>query len=550
MTEPINLPPEIDLTTAYAQKDFSPITVHYEGEGFAQFEKLNGIARGKVSLDFYENGSSTITMQVLSIESSNSTTGIFFADFQLLLSGKEPPPPGENVSTGFAEITSNNCIRLNVKAPEGIFVATRHLHYSPTFNFRMTEGFSASLTFQFSQSYFLVDNAKDAKYWRVALTNFISHVLNPTHDVINHVARIPTDRVFSERLISFEYENGLGFIELLENYEKRKERLEAGQEQRLISALMVGEIGENTEEAFDIENWLPLKLLPVLGFATGTEVGTPWLEFLDEEGKLSVRVHTSYAPPIFSKGHTTIDELQHHGIGELLSKYQALSDPSLPNLRVLMKYVVRGGLYIINVEDSLDSYFRALDSLCKHYNLDKQKLSINLEPDQQIAVKQALREAGDKIKAEIIKADASGKTDKSRILQRIQARVTNFDNSDKDFGLAVVDLLNHFGFPDAAIMDAYYNVNPRPDNSKWAGVLSHYRAITIHEGYFNFDNKNYDFEDVYSVMKHLHDIILRLILKIIGYGSTYNPAVPNGIPVQLVDWVKVGITTSEQLGYN
>ena len=49
----------------------------------------------------------------------------------------------------------------------------------------------------------------------------------------------------------------------------------------------------------------------------------------------------------------------------------------------------------------------------------------------------------------------------------------------------------------------------------------------MHPGYFDFENKEdkYDFENVYVVARHLHDILIRIVLKELKYYGAYRPAV-------------------------
>lgn len=47
---------------------------------------------------------------------------------------------------------------------------------------------------------------------------------------------------------------------------------------------------------------------------------------------------------------------------------------------------------------------------------------------------------------------------------------------------------------------------------------------------------------------HLHDILLRIVFKIIGYSRTYNPTVSDFFDDRPVSWVR-DETTPQQLGY-
>lgn len=54
--------------------------------------------------------------------------------------------------------------------------------------------------------------------------------------------------------------------------------------------------------------------------------------------------------------------------------------------------------------------------------------------------------------------------------------------------------------------------------------------------------------NAFILTNHLHDIPLRIIFKIIGYSSNYNPTVSDYFDDRPVDWVD-DETTPQQLGY-
>jgi hypothetical protein len=103
--------------------------------------------------------------------------------------------------------------------------------------------------------------------------------------------------------------------------------------------------------------------------------------------------------------------------------------------------------------------------------------------------------------------------------------------------------------PDADIVDAYYLANPRPDGiPTWSTVLSKYRGTPVHIGFFNISGKEHDADDIWTVETHLHDVLLRIIFKIIGYDGTYQPPVKTLSSATPADWVVPGLPASE-LGY-
>ncbi len=75
-----------------------------------------------------------------------------------------------------------------------------------------------------------------------------------------------------------------------------------------------------------------------------------------------------------------------------------------------------------------------------------------------------------------------------------------------------------------------------------------YRGVVLHEGYFGFAGDAYDPNDVIVVMNHLHDIMVRIIFKLVGYIGNYQPTVRSATALEPVDWVTSSSLPS-QLGY-
>jgi hypothetical protein len=133
--------------------------------------------------------------------------------------------------------------------------------------------------------------------------------------------------------------------------------------------------------------------------------------------------------------------------------------------------------------------FRAFDCLCELYDLSIQDLTQKLDESQKELIKDTLA-----VSFEVIRtlAKTAPKLDQKNSIQQIADRVQNSSNRDRDFGLALVDLLRRFDQSDAEIVDCHYRTNPRKDGREWCDVLSHYRGVVIHSSYF-------DFESVYTI---------------------------------------------------
>jgi hypothetical protein len=293
------------------------------------------------------------------------------------------------------------------------------------------------------------------------------------------------------RLITFEFMGGPGFIEALPDYEQRAKNLTEGSERHSVTAVMVGEVGARGFEQTDLEGWFPDDLLRVLSIVTGTPVGAPWIEFRDAQGELVRRVHAKLNLSPFSQGHRPLEEGVHSGTGYLLSRYLSSPDRGASYLNVALKHLFHVARYGQSIEDKFIYLARAFENLCQHYGFKARDLMKGLDPNWQRTVKGILSTAADQIHDEAKAAARAGRPDQSRLLDSIAERTERTPGGkENSFGIAVAGLLGHFSLPDADIVDTHYQTNPRPDGiPAWSGVLSKYRGAPVHTGFFNISGK-------------------------------------------------------------
>ena len=215
--------------------------------------------------------------------------------------------------------------------------------------------------------------------------------------------------------------------------------------------------------------------------------------------------------------------------------------------------LVKGGLYSLTSEDKLSHIFRGLDCLCERYQLKERDLRDDLDTKQRTQIEGAVRDAIKVVRKDlsILEKDArtNGKDVQGDAIRAISSRMGQIQPYfDRGFGRSVVNLMLQFGLNDGSVVESFYKENPRWDKRKWIDVLPYYRGKTMHSGYFKFhENKNYRM-DVPRIQKHLHDILLRIVLKILSYEGTYHPTVKNIRSNDHVDWVSRDTPASE-LGY-
>lgn len=532
--------------------------IDYEGEGRAEFENPKGYIEGMVKISFDEFGNSSIQMNVAKYHTEQPLS------FNCIEFFNAAPAEEEGSFSSTNRLRSNPCKSLTVNTPDGTYSAQGSIVYNPISSLG---GDNTRVEFYLVPSYFDSINAELPKYWVVPIFNLISDFTQLNSQLDCHPLRIlprlddaenttwtPLFRKLFfniHRLIVFDFKGTKGFIQKLLDFKERKKKLYSGQVQRTITAVMVGEVGSESIDIDKLTNWLPFGLLPLLSLATGSEVGIPWIEFRDANGGLVRRIHNRFDQPKFSRGHITISGHDNPGTGYLLTCAQSSTQygeaPQYKEapLGSVIFDLVQSSSDSLTIEDKLNKICRAFDYLCEHYNLATQNLLRGLDDDYKDIVKKALRSAAQEIRSAAQAASDSGQ---SKLLNKIADKTINSSNIDRDFGLAVTDLLKHLGLHDADIIDAYYQSNPRADGrTHWSSVLSTYRGIAVHTGDFSFQEQTYDIHDVVRITYHLYDILVRIVFKMLGYDGTYQPIIRNQTS-QPVDWVKADLPARE-LGY-
>jgi hypothetical protein len=581
--------------TSFYPRDFLPTPnnwfasdIEYEGWGRAEFSDPKGSLEGPVSIRFDELGGVSIEMTPdPSTLHSERELRFGLGEF---LSGQRPKRVGDQwVRLG--TLTSRNpCTRLEVEGPQGVFSSEEVPYFSPSTLYGDVEGAGVQkISFEVLWSQFAAAGAREPKYWVLPLTNFVSdfrwpapdaldrHPLRifPTPDVPDEIIQALSEKASEEdrrsawlavmaansknRIITFEFGGAYGFVERVPEYEELRDSLLAEEHQTRLTAVMVGEIGSNQSVNFDeVVGWMhPWDLLALLTLATGSEVGAPWIEFRDEEGGIVKRFHRRLREPRFRKGYRVIDELPIHGeperptgTGRLITRATSRSDDfGEAFLQVAITHLVRSRYNGQTLEESVVYLSRALDSLCERYGLARQNLMTRLDTTQQAEVRDTLRAAAKRIRELKGEASVAGDHRGSATLATIEARIPDIATTERKFGLAVTDLLELFGMPDAHAMDEHYQAHPRTDGMQhWSDVVSYYRGLVIHQGHLNLAGGT-EWRDVWAVINHLHDVTARVVLRILEYDGGYQPtAIPHrSVPFEL-DWVKPD-TPAGALGY-
>jgi hypothetical protein len=90
----------------------------------------------------------------------------------------------------------------------------------------------------------------------------------------------------------------------------------------------------------------------------------------------------------------------------------------------------------------------------------------------------------------------------------------------------VANLLDRFCLPDEALMDKYYGSASTGKGERWLAKVNSCRNTVMHDAWFNWEDKPPDLQELGCMCFHLHDVAVRITLKLLGYDGEYLPSVP------------------------
>jgi len=510
--------------TSQATEDKS--TMRYEGHGSAEFGTPVMRVEGPTVVNTDERGVTTATMQVEKVPNASSMEAginLLFHDF-------------------FKNMNKRTPCSLQVVCSDGIFSATEQTFREPSVD---VPNQKATIEFRCFRSFF--DTGKTAAYWRLPLWNFHGDLRPPmANRGIEHPLRLSQDNPLS----TFEFLDEIGFVEMVPGYKDLLQQQENGDRNPRVTAMIVGSAAMQVTTWEGLDPWFPFDFLNLLGFASGARVGAPWIEFLDSSGRIVKRIHVHLGTDRYESARGFLyDVINRGGLGRLLTCAGKSKEFDKTYFRVAMNHLLLGIRYSQALEDRISHLSRALDALAEEFGLATQYLLDGADDSVRAKVKETLRLASMNVAVVAREEDARGATEVASALRRIAERtVSTPANVDRDFGLAVIALLQRFGLNDAAVVDTHYNSNPRSDGRKWHQALSHYRGLSQHGGAFRVRQKEHSAIEVYKLSNHLADIIARILLKQLNYDGEYQCSTTSWRNSQTLDWVTPS-TTANALGY-
>lgn len=522
--------------------------ITYEGWGIASFDNPLGTIEGKTIVTVDETGKLDVVMEAQELKTDVLIHGTGDFRFQKFLQADF------SKSDGVAFLGVNNinpCSELIIKTENGTFTSDGNIFHSQGF------AVDSKITFFLSRGIFTTENDEMAKYWVVPLINFLSTFHRHSHPKLTqHPLRLYLTPIIPDiadekkkqtawlaanqanNLISFYFGDSIGYIQPILEYRNKKEALESREYDKCITALMISDVTDDLDE-----NSFPYDYINLISLANGIKVGAAWVEYRDMFGNLVSRQHIHQIECVYKKGYAVIDETIHSGLGKLLSLASNSSEFQESYFGALISQMTRLQSNSRHVEDQMDLLCRSLDTLCEEFGISVKNLAKSLPDEYQSEINRIISNA----RVEVQELEKSTNAEIAPVLQQIANRIENAKNIDRPFGLAVIDLLEKYKLPDKEIMEKFYSSYSEIENTSWARTLSKYRGAAMHSGYFA--KEKFDIYDIAILEDHLHDILVRIVLKILGYDGEYQPRViRHTVDGKTIDWVNEN-TQAFELGY-
>ncbi len=524
-----------DLPPRVRNPSWFQVPVSYEGRARVEFIDPPGVVEGPAVVCIDESGAQLATIQVETPVQEGSS---FFTK-------------GEVRAEDFRRHGFGNpCKSVVVTTPQGEWSAAERV-YLHGGNFRPERN---QITLKALRSQFSTRDTATSSWWVLPLTNFVpgrwmhgwsglaDHPLRmirprPIPDDVNDEQRnqLKLENTFAERLIPFDIDRLRGYIEPLPEFDQIVGLMNSNKVRSAVTAVMVGPAHVSDVRYADYEGLFPLDVCAALTLATGAPVGSPWLEFRDADGRLIRRTHIPFGNPAYKQGYPALPDYAPQAIAVLLTRLFACEDRGQGFLRVVVTKLIDASRRSNTLETRFTDLVRAFETLCHHYGLREQNdLKALLDAAQKAIVKKTLDESADRFQR---MARAEADVQRQAALTRIADRVRNAGGRDKNFGMSVGDLLSRFNLHDAGVVSRFLAEKPMLGATEWSSLLSRLRGCVMHEAYFDLSSGRHDLFALETVMDHLQDVLLRVVLKIVKYEGVYQSSIPPLGSHETLDWV-------------
>lgn len=419
------------------------------------------------------------------------------------------------------ECILDQIIEKSVKInPRSYFLRDNHLHYSPCKLISLDvengeclcEGillYTLKLEDNYVHLIFLnVDkfHYKSRMYDRpeklhVSLTNFIF----PENSVFNSDKDTPPNN------IEFSYKNLKCSVQPIDEYYEIQNKLKNHEIPRAVTAMMEYKLPLNQEGNIESGEFkFSDFILYLLSIVVGNKVGAAWIERIDNTGNIVIRDHIKWGNHCYQEGFPLINPLLNDStanIGNIVRLSFESHFSFDKRIKIILKNLMTIGLHDTQLENKLDLIIRSFDILIKMF--EKTNKANNNNNSKAICIGKILTDH--EIHDKIGKIKMPG-----------------------GWGNNIITIVRELGFLDADLMDTLFKkfhlLIDKKSYDNWGALLNYIRGCIMHEGFLDDLVK---IRIIENITRHLHDILFRIILVILGYKSTYNS--PLSLEPVLVD---------------
>lgn len=471
----------------------------YSGAARVWFRAPDGEISGPARVSLTPEGRVSITIEIEQFSIAPEYRG-FLMPF---LSGAVPEPL-DNGRTTFRPHGTHSIARIQVQTENGMFRGTRALIGNSHFEF--SENQNSSITVVANDLEFIVLGQDAPEMWCAPLFGNLRG-FGGAETACSVLNRLP--------YVSFNADGDSCGLEILP--------ATAASPYGAYTAAVFGVIGERPHGTVaEVQRLLPSGLIAILSFAAGSDIRAPWVELRSFDGRLQRRLHLRMGMnqqedgfPAFTKFDTAHPS---SGLGAFLNCFFLLSQTQRLSLIAPMNLIRSGAPGGATVDESIADIVKALDAICKIHGLTHQNLITKLDSQNVGMVGHVLEHARESLKRLRTESKIDQKLDQLAVLDKIISRQANVALKERDFGLAVADLLRKFGLFDADAMNAHYR--SVANDVTWEGLLSSVRGQVIHSAAIPVQETG-GLLAWFELARHLHDICKRVILLQIGYAGTY-----------------------------
>ena len=295
-------------------------TLRYEGHGYAEFGKPAIRVNGPTVVSTDERGSTTAEMQVEDVPTSPSLDEGLTRLFR----------------DAFENMNKRTACTLRVDCPTGVFTANEQAFHDPSIDFASRK---ASINFRCFRAEFEQPGVATV-YWRLPIWNFHGELRSAmAMPKIAHALRLSEENPLS----AFEFLGEVGFIQFVPGYKALLEQQKDGDRNPKVTAAMVGATAGHPTTWEALDSWFPFEFLSLLGLASGSRVGAPWIEFLDAGGRIAKRVHVHLGTNRYETGHGFVNDIINRGgLGRLLTCAGKSAEFGKTYITVAMNHLLLG----------------------------------------------------------------------------------------------------------------------------------------------------------------------------------------------------------------